>query len=58
MDILGCIIERASINLWRFSKKNIFDPLEMKDTFFEVPSSKQARMIDLYAHKKALKSMA
>ena len=38
-----------------FPKKNIFDPLEMKDTFFEVPSSKQARMIDLYAHKKGFK---
>ena len=27
----------------------------MKDTFFEVPGSKQARMIDLYAHKKGFK---
>ena len=56
MDILGCIIERASNQSFGdFLKKNIFDPLEMKDTFFEVPSSKQARMIDLYAHKKGFK---
>ena len=56
MDILGCVIERASNQSFGdFLKKNIFDPLEMKDTFFEVPGSKQARMIDLYAHKKGFK---
>ena len=27
----------------------------MEDTFFQVPDSKQNRMIDLYAHKKGFK---
>jgi CubicO group peptidase (beta-lactamase class C family) len=56
MDILGCVIERVSNQSFgEFLKKNIFDPLDMEDTFFEVPSSKQNRMIDLYAHKKGFK---
>ena len=56
MDILGCVIERASNQSFGdFLKKHIFDPLNMKDTFFEVPNSKQNRMIDLYAHKKGFK---
>ena len=56
MDILGCVIERASnLSFGEFLKKNIFDPLDMEDTFFEVPNSKQKRMIDLYAHKKGFK---
>ena len=56
MDILGCVIERVSnLSFGEFLKKNIFDPLGMEDTFFEVPNSKQNRMIDLYAHKKGFK---
>ena len=56
MDILGCVIERVSkLSLGEFLKKNIFDPLGMEDTFFQVPNSKQNRMIDLYAHKKGFK---
>jgi len=56
MDILGCVIERASnLSFGEFLQKNIFDPLEMNDTFFKVPVSKQKRMIDLYAHKKGFK---
>ncbi len=56
MDILGCVIERVSnLSFGNFLKKNIFDPLGMKDTFFEVPNSKQNRMINLYAHKKGFK---
>ena len=56
MDILGCVIERASnLSFGEFLKKNIFDPLGMEDTFFKVPNSKQNRMIDLYAHKKGFK---
>ena len=56
MDILGCVIERASNQSFgSFLKANIFDPLGMNDTFFEVPKSKQNRMIDLYAHKKGFK---
>ena len=56
MDILGCVIERASNQSFgSFLKVNIFDPLGMNDTFFEVPESKRDRMIDLYAHKKGFK---
>ncbi len=56
MDILGCVIEKASgMSFSEFLKKNLFDPLEMNDTFFQVPSNKQSRMTDLYAHKKGFK---
>ena len=56
MDILGCVIERASgVTFGTFLEENIFGPLGMTDTFFEVPESKQDRMIDLYGHKKSFK---
>ena len=56
MDILGCVIERASgMSFSEFLKKNLFDPLEMDDTFFQVPTNKKSRMTDLYAHKKGFK---
>ena len=56
MDILGCVIERASnMKFGEFLQKNIFDPLEMKDTFFQVPIDKMNRMTNLYGHKNGFK---
>ena len=50
MDVLGCIVERASGKAFNaFLKDKIFTPLGMKDTFFSVPSSKRERFTSLYA---------
>lgn len=48
-DLLGCIIEVVSHeNLADFFRKNIFEPLGMKDTYFNVPQSKAARLATVY----------
>lgn len=48
-DILGAIVEVISgMKYSEFLKKEIFDPLVMKDTAFYVPEHKQDRFIKLY----------
>jgi len=48
-DLLGCLIEIISgMNLEDFLRKNIFEPLGMKDTYFNVPSSKANRLATVY----------
>lgn len=48
-DLLGCLIEVISgMNLEDFFRKNIFDPLGMKDTYFNVPASKANRLATVY----------
>jgi len=48
-DLLGCIIEIVSHeNLADFFRKNIFEPLGMNDTYFNVPESKAARLATVY----------
>jgi len=48
-DLLGCLIEVISgMNLEDFFRKNIFEPLGMKDTYFNVPSSKANRLATVY----------
>jgi len=48
-DLLGCLIEVISgTSLDDFLKKNIFDPLGMKDTYFNVPATKASRMAGVY----------
>ena len=48
-DLLGCIIEVVSHeNLANFLSENIFEPLGMKDTYFNVPSSKAGRLATVY----------
>ncbi|MGN0618678.1 MAG: serine hydrolase domain-containing protein [Ruminiclostridium sp.] len=50
-DILGALIERVSnIRLSEFMRKEIFDPLEMNDTGFYVPSDKSDRLAKVYDH--------
>jgi CubicO group peptidase (beta-lactamase class C family) len=49
-DVLGCLVEVISgINLDEFFKTNIFTPLGMKDTYFNIPKNKANRLVNLYA---------
>ncbi len=48
-DVLGYVVEVVSQQpLNEYLKANIFDPLEMSDTFFTVPTEKQDRFAQLY----------
>ena len=48
-DLLGCLIEVISgTSLEVFLTKNIFEPLGMKDTYFNVPASKANRLATVY----------
>ena len=48
-DLLGCLIEVISgMSLEAFLTKNIFDPLGMKDTYFNVPAAKANRLATVY----------
>jgi CubicO group peptidase (beta-lactamase class C family) len=48
-DLLGCLIEVISgETLDVFFRKNIFEPLGLKDTYFNVPSSKWNRLATVY----------
>jgi CubicO group peptidase (beta-lactamase class C family) len=48
-DLLGCLIEVISgMNLDDFLRINIFEPLGMKDTYFNVPVSKKDRLATVY----------
>ncbi|SHE66005.1 serine hydrolase domain-containing protein [Pedobacter caeni] len=49
IDLLGYLIEIWSGQaLDVFMKQRIFDPLEMKDTYFHLPAEKQNRLASLY----------
>ena len=53
-DLLGCIVEIVSgTSLENYFQKNIFDPLGMKDTYFNVPASKANRMPTVYTENEA-----
>jgi CubicO group peptidase (beta-lactamase class C family) len=48
-DLLGCLIEVISgQTLDEFLRQNIFVPLGMKDTYFNVPASKISRLATVY----------
>ena len=48
-DVLGCVIEVVSgMNLNDFLTKNIFEPLGMTDTYFNVPEAKANRLPHIY----------
>lgn len=50
-DILGCVVERASgVPLDAFLQSRIFDPLDMRDTHFFVPSEKASRLVTVYGN--------
>ncbi len=53
-DLLGCIVEIVSgLSLEAYCQKNIFDPLGMKDTYFNVPISKATRMPTVYTENES-----
>jgi CubicO group peptidase (beta-lactamase class C family) len=48
-DLLGCLIEVISgQNLEDFFRQHIFNPLGMKDTYFNLPQSKAGRLATVY----------
>lgn len=48
-DLLGCLIQVISgQTLDDFLRRNIFEPLGMKDTYFNVPASKANRLAAVY----------
>ncbi len=48
-DVLGCVIEVVSgMSLNDFLTKNIFEPIGMTDTYFNVPASKANRLAAVY----------
>lgn len=52
-DVLGCLVEIVSgMSLETYCQKNIFDPLGMKDTYFNVPSEKASRMPNVYTENE------
>ena len=49
-DLLGCVIEVVSgMNLEDFLRKNIFEPLSMNDTWFNLPREKFDRLTTVYS---------
>ena len=59
MDVLGCVIERASGQTFdTFLKERIFDPLGMTDSFFEVPEDKADRFTNLYASPMGVRRLS
>ena len=58
MDILGCVIERASGKTFDvFLKERLFEPLKMKDTAFYIPEDKKSRHTNLYINAPLVKMM-
>jgi CubicO group peptidase (beta-lactamase class C family) len=53
MDVLGRVVEVVSGNkLSDYFRKNIFEPLGMKNTFFYLPKEKQAKLVPIYLQKE------
>ena len=49
VDVLGAVIEVVSVmNLEDFLRKNIFEPLQMNDTWFNLPADKFDRLTTVY----------
>jgi len=49
VDLIGCLVEVISgMDLEEYLAKNIFRPLGMKDTYFNVPVSRAARLVAVY----------
>jgi len=52
-DVCGYLIEVLSgMPLDEYLSKKIFEPLSMPNTFFEVPDSKDGRLVTNYTHKE------
>jgi CubicO group peptidase (beta-lactamase class C family) len=49
MDLLGYLVEKWSgMTLEEFFTKRIFNPLGMKDTYFNLPASKGSRLVNFF----------
>lgn len=54
VDVLGCLIEVISgKNLEEYLSEELFRPLGMKDTYFNVPASKADRLVRVYREDSA-----
>jgi CubicO group peptidase (beta-lactamase class C family) len=52
-DLLGCLIEIISgESLETYCHKHIFEPLGMKDSYFNLPATKAARLATVYTEDK------
>ena len=52
-DLLGCLVEVISgETLENYFQKNIFDPLGMKDTYFNLPAEKANRLAGVYTENE------
>ena len=57
-DILGILIERISgLSLSNYLEKNIFSPLKMVDTFFEIPKEKADRFLPNHTYDRKTKKI-
>lgn len=53
MDVLGRLIEVVSgQKLSDYFRRNIFEPLGMKSTYFYLPKEKQSKLVPLYAQRE------
>jgi CubicO group peptidase (beta-lactamase class C family) len=53
-DLLGCLVEIISgITLDDFFRTRIFEPLGMKDTYFNVPAGKANRLVNIYTENES-----
>ena len=53
-DVLGRLIEQITgQSLYEFLSENIFKPLEMNDTHFQLPINKTNRFVPVYAYDEA-----
>ncbi|HTS46066.1 MAG TPA: serine hydrolase domain-containing protein [Puia sp.] len=49
VDLLGCLVEIWSgMSLEEFFRKRIFEPLGMKDSYFNLPKEKASRLVNHY----------
>jgi len=52
-DLLGCLVEVISgETLENYFQKNIFDPMGMKDTYFNLPAEKANRLAGVYTENE------
>ena len=50
IDVLGALIQRVSgMPLEDFLQQHLFGPLNMSDTFFEVPADKRNRLVQMFS---------
>ncbi len=53
MDVLGRVVEVVSgLKLSDYFRKNIFEPLGMKNTYFYLPKEKQGRLVPIYSQRE------